>query len=276
MNSEELKLLIKEGEGLRVEFKESYSSKLNKDIVAFTNTKGGYLLLGVNDGSKVIGAKLTNKLKAEITDLARNCEPAITVQEIFQIDNVIVVEIAEGEGKPYSCSNGYFRRLDGTTQKMSQQELKILFRENDKRPAFEDQIYEGATFDDISTGKIEKFFETASIPVSDINPKNILTSLNLAKDNAIKNAGILFFANEPRRKFLHCETILVAFKGTDRVDIYDRIDVQDDLLSQYEEAIIFLKKHLNRRSEIKDCIFRRHLDSYSNNTWTVIPILPGH
>jgi ATP-dependent DNA helicase RecG len=121
MNSEELELLIKEGEGLRVEFKESYSSKLNKDIVAFSNTKGGYLLLGVGDNGKIVGAKLINKLKAEINALARNCEPSITIQNISQVDNVIAIEIVESNEKPHSCSHGYFRRLDGTTQKMSQQ-----------------------------------------------------------------------------------------------------------------------------------------------------------
>ena len=44
---------------------------------------------------------------------------------------------------------------------------------------------------------------------------------------------------------------LIAFKGKDRVHIYDRQDVQDDLLTQFNSAVLFLKKHLNRRSEIK-------------------------
>src|SRR3990172_8229445 len=44
---------------------------------------------------------------------------------------------------------------------------------------------------------------------------------------------------------------LIAFKGKDRVHIYDRQDVQDDLLTQFNSAVLFLKKHLNRRREIK-------------------------
>ncbi len=43
---------------------------------------------------------------------------------------------------------------------------------------------------------------------------------------------------------------LIAFKGTDRVHIYDRQDVEDDLLTQFNTAEMFLKKHLNVRSEI--------------------------
>jgi ATP-dependent DNA helicase RecG len=43
---------------------------------------------------------------------------------------------------------------------------------------------------------------------------------------------------------------LLAFKGTNRVHIYDRRDVRDDLLTQFNEAVGFLQKHLNVRSEI--------------------------
>ncbi len=49
MNIETLNLLIKDGEGIRVKFKEKYSSKIARDIVAFSHTKGGYILLGVTE-----------------------------------------------------------------------------------------------------------------------------------------------------------------------------------------------------------------------------------
>lgn len=79
MDKEELELLIKEGEGLTLEFKEKYTSKIDEDIVAFANTRDGKILLGVSDHSKIVGQKLTNELKAQITDLARKCHPSIPV-----------------------------------------------------------------------------------------------------------------------------------------------------------------------------------------------------
>src|SRR3989338_1160357 len=112
MKSDELKLLLKEGEGLTVEFKEKYTSRISEDIVAFVNTKGGFILLGVDDNGNIAGEKLTNRLKAEINNLARNCDPHITIGKISQVDNIIVIQIQEGDEKPYSCSSGYFRRLD--------------------------------------------------------------------------------------------------------------------------------------------------------------------
>ena len=47
----------------------------------------------------------------------------------------------------------------------------------------------------------------------------------------------------------------MANKGTKKNHSYDRLDVKDDLLTQYQQAEAFLKKHLNIRSEITG--FRR-------------------
>ena len=250
MKPEELKLLIAEGEGLTVEFKEKYSSKIDRDIVAFANTKGGLIIIGVTDEGKINGETLTNKIKAEIIDLARKCEPSIQIKKIFRCENTVIVEVEEGQEKPYSCSSGYFIRLDGISQKMTQKEISLLYK-NASAAAFEESINKDVDWGDISRQKINTYLREAKISVGKVSPQDILTSLNLATKDGIKNAGILFFAKDPRRHILHCETILVSFKGTKRVDILDRKDVQDDLWTQYQEAMIFLKRHLSVRTEIK-------------------------
>jgi len=250
MTLEELQLLIKEGEGLIVEFKEKYSPKIVQDIVAFANTKGGYILLGVDDDCGVKGETLTNKIKAEIIDLARHCEPSFNIKSIKQIDKVVVIEIAEGDEKPYSCAAGYYRRLDGVTQKMTQKEIHLLYK-NVATVSFEELINKDISWDDISKEKIKAFFREADISVNKALPQEVLSSLNLARRATIKNAGVLFFADKPRNFILQCQMTLAAFKGAGRVNIYDRKEIQDDLLTQFNEAIIFLQKHLNVRSEIK-------------------------
>lgn len=251
MDINELQLLVKEGEGLTVEFKERFSSKIDKDMVAFANTSGGRILLGVDDAGKVIGERLTNDFKAKINSLARNCEPAVPLKEIKQVGNVVVVTIDGSDEKPHSCSSGYFRRLDAATQKMNQKELKLLFKKFDNAPPYEQVTCEKISFSDLSTDKIKQFLLEANIALNNIKPKELLNSLNLANGNAVNNAGVLFFANNPRHYIFHCEMILAAFKGTDRVHIYDRMDVQDDLITQFNQAMIFIRKHLNVRSEIK-------------------------
>lgn len=250
MKPSDLKLILKEGEGLGVEFKEQFTAKIDRDIVAFANTNGGKIILGVNDQGQIIGEKLTNDLKAKINDLARNCEPEIDIKKIEQVSNTVVITIEESSQKPHSCSVGFYRRLDAATRKMNQRELKLLFKNGDPAPSFEKAICTSATLEDISEEKINRFLSEAKIRLDDINPKDILLSLDLIEGKQIRNAGVLFFAKDPRHHIFHCEAILAAFKGTDRVDIYDRINVQDDLLTQFNEAMLFLRKHLNVRSEI--------------------------
>jgi ATP-dependent DNA helicase RecG len=68
-DADKINILIKEGEGLTVEFKEIYTPKIGRDIVAFANSKGGLLLLGVDDAGRVVGEKLTN-LSSFLTSLS--------------------------------------------------------------------------------------------------------------------------------------------------------------------------------------------------------------
>lgn len=53
MRDEQVALLIRDGEGLTIEFKERYSSRIDQDIVAFANTRGGTILLGVSDDGNI-------------------------------------------------------------------------------------------------------------------------------------------------------------------------------------------------------------------------------
>ncbi len=249
ITADQVNLLIREGEGLTVEFKERYTPRIDEDIVAFSNAKGGTILLGVRDGGTIVGERLTNDLKAKINSLARNCKPTLSV-ELAQVGEVVAVVVPEGTAKPYSCGSGYYRRLDGNTQKMSHDELRIMFVENDPTP-FEEKTVRDFTFDDISKAKIRAFTKEAGIRIGRTSVPDFLRSLNVADETRVKNAGVLFFAKDIYKYLHHVETTLVAFKGTDRIHIYDRRDVRDDLLTQFNEAIAFLKKHLNIRSEIR-------------------------
>ena len=249
ITADQVKLLIREGEGLTVEFKECYTPRIDGDIVAFANAKGGTLLLGVRDGGSVVGERLTNDLKAKINSLARNCKPSLSV-ELAQVGQVAVVVVPEGTEKPYSCGSGYYRRLDGNTQKLSHDELGIMFAENSPLP-FEEKTVKGFTFDDISKAKMRAFTKEVGIRIGKTAVPDFLRSLNVADATRVKNAGILFFAKDIYKHIHHAETTLLAFKGTDRLHIYDRRDVRDDLLTQHREAVAFLQKHLNIRTEIK-------------------------
>ena len=162
----------------------------------------------------------------------------------------IAVVVPEGSEKPYSCGGGYYSRLDGNTQKMTRDKLRIMFSEHDPLP-FEERSVRGFSFDQVSKAKIRAFTKEAEISIGRTAAPDFLKSLNVAEGERIKNAGILFFAKRVHEYLSQAQMTLLAFKGTDRRFIYDRRDVRDDLLTQFNEAVAFLKKHLNVRSEIK-------------------------
>lgn len=75
MTPADLDILIQQGEGTTLEFKESLSSSFSRELVAMANTVGGKLLLGVRDDGTVIGVNDSNTLRARVQDIARNCDP---------------------------------------------------------------------------------------------------------------------------------------------------------------------------------------------------------
>ena len=108
MEDKDFELILKTGESYFVEFKEGVDKGLVKEIVAFSNSKGGRIFIGVTDSGEIKGIKVTNKLKSLIFDAARNCDPPIEVKLSTYKNKILVVEVPEGDKKPYLCSQGFF------------------------------------------------------------------------------------------------------------------------------------------------------------------------
>ncbi len=77
MKAADLDILLQEGEGVMLEYKENIPSSFARELVAFANTAGGRILLGVRDDGTVKGIPDTNEVRARIQDIARNCDPLI-------------------------------------------------------------------------------------------------------------------------------------------------------------------------------------------------------
>ena len=175
------------------------------------------------------------------------------IKKTHQSGKIVVIEVAGGDEKPYSSSSGYYRRLDAVTQKMTQREVRSVFRETEDT-SFEDITCRDLNLKDISLKKVKSFLRESnmSYKISKANLSPFLTSLNIYGKDKINNAGALMFASKVEKFIPHAESIFAAFKGTGKTNIYDRNYVRDDLLIQFNEAVAFLKKHLNIRSEIRD------------------------
>jgi len=63
MKQRDLDILLREGEGSMLEYKEGFSSSFARDLVAFANSSGGKILLGVRDEVKVVVPPQTDEEK---------------------------------------------------------------------------------------------------------------------------------------------------------------------------------------------------------------------
>jgi ATP-dependent DNA helicase RecG len=109
MKQADIDILIQQGEGTTLEFKENLSGSFAREVVALANTTGGRILLGVRDNGTVARIRDSNALRARIQDVARNCDPPVKVL-VEPVGEVIVIHVRESDGKPVQCSDGFFWR----------------------------------------------------------------------------------------------------------------------------------------------------------------------
>jgi len=104
----ELKRLVKAGEGEKLEFKRkaAHPDKIAKEIVAFANTQGGIVLIGVDDDATIYGSKTPEEDEFAIRSfLEKYCTPEIKLQtEKIRVNSrreVLALHIQESSRKPH-------------------------------------------------------------------------------------------------------------------------------------------------------------------------------
>ena len=248
MDKKELNLILEKGEGQFIEFKESLDKKFAKEIVAFANTSGGRIFLGITDKGKVKGIKITNKLKSIITDIAKNCDPFIQLN-LEEFDSILIVHVLEGINKPYQCSNGFYMRIGPNSQKLNRNRiLELSIKEGKIR--FDEQICTHFAFEDFDDSKFEYYLKLAKISYY-LDKESMLKNLKVLTDDGMTNAGVLLFAKEPFKYIGTSKIRCVLFIGDLRVDILDKKEVDKGIIGNIEFAVNYLKEHVPVRYEIK-------------------------
>ena len=189
-------MILQEGEGQYIEFKEKLGLDFSKEIVAFANSSGGKIFLGVTDNSEVKGIEITNKLKSQIQDIAKNCDPSIEIElESVEGEDILVVSVEEGKNKPYSCKEGFYLRMGANSQKMTpraypEKSSKKIFTGSKRdeimelavkegKIRFDEQICKDFDWKDFDSEKFEYYLKLAGL------------SNNLGREDMLKNLKIL-------------------------------------------------------------------------------------
>ncbi len=117
MSPYDLRNLIQTGEGTFLEFKRTVPApeKMAREIAAFANTKGGTILIGVDDNHDIIGVNEYFEEEFQLLKAANDwCVPPVPIKiELIHIDGteVLIVHVPESNVKPIYNKNKKKRRV---------------------------------------------------------------------------------------------------------------------------------------------------------------------
>ncbi|MBC6989727.1 helix-turn-helix domain-containing protein [Hymenobacter sp. BT491] len=124
----ELRELIAQGEGERLEFKKktTHPTRISRTLASLANTHGGRVLVGVDDDGRIVGVRDAEEEIYVLRQAAEHyVEPPLTLQfrEVEEEGRVVViVTVAESSRKPHRAQvadgdwRGYVRVRDESVQ----------------------------------------------------------------------------------------------------------------------------------------------------------------
>ena len=250
MNLNHIKELIQTGEGLKTEFKLSITKSIAKEISAFANTKGGKIIVGINDDKQIKGIDYNDKNKRKLTNILRNnIEPSLPITMDYE-HNILVINIPEADNKPCSANGKFYTRIGSISQRLPRDELLSIFQQ-ENQIRFDERI--NKKFDikaDFSEKAFKLYLEKSKFS-TDMSRQHLLENLYLKTGNKLNNAGVLFFCKDIRKFFLNATVVCVLYKGSSEVDILDRKEFSGDLLSNYHHTLNYIYSKLNTEYIIK-------------------------
>jgi len=259
MEITELRERIARGEDLHTDFKERIDSpeELAKDLVAFANTDGGQLILGVAKDRSVVGVGDPDAVNRSVDNVAyNNCDPPITVvQEVLTTEegrHVVVVNVPKGDLRPYRTNRGrYYVRTTSGCRDASREELLRLFQSTESLFYDETPVLR-AGIQDLDLDAFNRYLEETGQPDLGLDPLRLLRNWGLLTGEHPTIAGLLFFGRDPQRHLPFAQINAAAIPGTDLAnDPSDRKDMKGRLLDVVEDAYRFLHIHVRVPHEIR-------------------------
>ena len=266
--------LLKSNEGKTLEFKENLRllQNLIKTIVAFANTAGGTIVIGVEDKTKkVIG--ITNPLAEEerlasaINDsIVPLIMPEIEIQT-YRNKNLIIVTVPHEAGPCYvkaaGLERGTFIRLGSTNRVVDSETLQTL--KNISRNIYFDELpYVQGKPSDLDWYVIEDLFKKVGKKITTQSAKSLGLLGEQGKKDVPSQGGIILFGKNRSKLFPEAKIRCARFLGNNREKILDQTDLETYLPLALDEAINFIQRNTRMGAEITG-LQRKDIPEYPPN-----------
>jgi len=246
------------GEDSTHQFKRQINDQghLAKEIVAFLNTRGGKIYVGVDDDGSIHG--LTPEQKDGIDKLISNtCSDSIVPPcsaLTFNIQTseglVVVIEVADGENKPYQDKKEkkFWLKKGADKRAVTEpSELRRLFQGGHVTYADASPV-PGSGLSNLDLPALQDFykerFPNETLSSNETEMTRQLQGIRLMIDDRLGVAATMLFAKHPSVLLPEFSINAVWFKGTDRSshEYHDNRRFEGTLQSQYEQGMAFFNR----------------------------------
>lgn len=258
METTELLTIIANGEDSKHQFKGNItrSESLAQEMVAFSNSQGGLILIGVSDDGGVSGltvedmGRLNQLVSNAATDHMRPPVSPMTQNIALPDGLVMVVTVAEGISKPYMDKNLHVYVKSGADKRKvtAREELQRMFQQAALVHA-DQTLVQGSSITDIDEEFFDDFFEREfgeSVSEQGISRAQLLENMNLAQDGQLNICGALLFSRRPQVRLPVFIVKAVAFPGVDIEDEHyiDSQDISGKLADVFQKTVGFLLSNI--------------------------------
>ncbi len=221
MDESKLIKLIREGESDRVEFKES-AKDVDKEIVAFANANGGYLIIGISDNGEVVG--VTKKDEEKINSVIQNIrpKPEMKISKVtINKKKLIVIEIKKSNKLVFLGKVAYIRIGRGIRP--------LELEEIVQRASEIVQFYFDEQVTNIDVKEINKeyfnFYLKKRKEIRNISPvndfiKDLIKSKAIVKKGKkyyLRFAALLFFTTDPQKFYDYTKVKIIGIDEENNV-----------------------------------------------------------
>ena len=197
-----------------------------------------------------------NRTRSQLQDTINKLNPRLSLEiEIHPEDKVMVVIVPEGTNKPYASPNGFFLRSGPNSQKLDRDSI-IEFLQHEEYIQYDRIIRKDLPLYEKFNEKAYKAYIKAAGISEVLDRGDMLVNMGCAgfvgNTLCYTNAGALFFReNEDDIHFRHAAIACGLFKGTDKAYVLDAKEFNSDLISNIDDAVLYLKKHLKLSYKIE-------------------------
>jgi len=183
------------------EYKSSFTDAVIETLTAFANTKGGEVLVGVDNSGVpipgfVIGAESVQQYINEVKNKTRpSIVPDVEIYTLNRTD-ILKLTVQEFPVKPVSFKGRYYKRIKNSNHQLSPQEISDLLLQS-LQISWDSYPFHQATYDDLNEERIIRFIERVNdggrflLPG---NPVTTLIKLKLIGDQSVSNSAMILFS----------------------------------------------------------------------------------